>query len=53
VHGGSGRQGKRSAIVWNGNLGDLEVGDGWVKVSVSPVSPALFEVGEGSKTTAR
>ena len=53
VHGGSGRQGKRSAIVWNGNLGDLEVADGWVKVSVSPASPALFDIVEGLKTTAR
>ena len=53
VHGGGGRQEKRSAIVWNGNLGDLEVADGWVKVSVSPVSPMLFEIGESLKTTAR
>lgn len=53
VHGGAGRQGKPATIAWNGNLGDLEVSDGWVKVNVTPLSPALFDVDHGLKTTAR
>jgi len=54
VHGG-GNSGQRkpAAVVWHGNLGDLEVADGWVKVNVSPLSPALFDVVDGFKTTAR
>jgi hypothetical protein len=54
VHGGSGAmQGKAAAVAWRGNLGDLEVADGWVKVNVSPASPALFDVVDGLKATAR
>ena len=52
VHGG-GRQGKPAAIVWNGNLGDLGVADGWIKVNVAPGSPALFDIADGLKTSAR
>ena len=57
VHGGSGssggKQGKPAAIAWKGNLGDLEVADGWTKVNVRPASPALFEVAERTKAAAR
>ena len=54
VHGGSGsRQDKPAAIAWNANLGVLEVADGWTKVDVRPMSPALFDVAEKMKTTAR
>jgi hypothetical protein len=40
-------------VTWSGNLGDLEVADSWVKVNVSPASPALFDLVDGSKTNAR
>jgi hypothetical protein len=54
VHGGSSsRPGKPAAIAWNGNLGGLEVADGWVKVNATPASAALFDVVDGSKITAR
>jgi len=53
VHGGAGRQGKPATVAWNGNLGDLDVADGWIKVKVSPGSPALFDVLDGVKSTAR
>lgn len=54
VHGGGGgSHGKPAAIVWRGNLGDLEVADGWVKVNVTPASPGLFDAVDGVKTTAR
>jgi hypothetical protein len=54
VHGGSGaRQGKPAGISWEGNLGDLEVADGWTKINVRPASPTLFEVAERIKGTAR
>jgi hypothetical protein len=53
VHGGAGRQGKPATVAWNGNLGDLDVADGWIKVNVSPGSPALFDVLDGVKSTAR
>lgn len=54
VHGGSGaRQGKPAAIAWNGNLGDLEVADGWMKVNFTPASPTLFDVAANGKTAAR
>ena len=54
VHGGSSATpSKPAAVAWRGNLGDLEVADGWVKVNVAPASPALFDVVDGLKTTAR
>jgi hypothetical protein len=53
VHGGAGRQGKPAAVAWNGNLGDLEVADGWVKVNVNPGSAGLFDVVGGLKTATR
>jgi hypothetical protein len=54
VHGGSGtRDGRPAAVGWTGNLGDLEVTDAWVKVSISPASPALFDVVDGVKAIAR
>jgi hypothetical protein len=34
-----------NAIVWRGNLGDMEVGSGWRKFTVSPSLPALFLLG--------
>ena len=54
VHGGSANNpGKAAAIRWNANLGELDVADGWTKVSVRPVSPTLFDVAEKMKTTGR
>ena len=53
VHGGAGRPGKPAAVAWNGNIGDLEVADGWVKVNVSPGSATLFDVVGGLKTATR
>ncbi len=53
VHGGGAGPRKPAAIAWNGNLGDLEVADGWVKVNATPASPTLFEVGNGLKAAAR
>jgi len=54
VHGSSSNKpGKPAAIAWNGNLGDLEVADGWVKVNVAPGSAALFDLADRSKTTTR
>jgi hypothetical protein len=58
VHGssgssGSGKQVKPAAIAWKGNLGDLEVADGWTKVNVRPASTTLFELAERMKAAAR
>lgn len=54
VHGGgSARQAKPATVTWSGNLGDLEVADNWVKINVSPTSPALFDLVDGSKSSAR
>src|SRR6185437_5031263 len=35
------------SIVWRGNLGELELGAGWEKVSVKPADPALFSAAPG------
>ena len=53
VHGGASKQGKPATVAWNGNLGDIDVADGWIKVNVSPGSPALFDVLDGVKSTTR
>lgn len=34
------------AIAWQRNLGDLEVPGGWLKVTVDPANPKLFELGK-------
>lgn len=36
--------GTSGGIAWNGNLGDLALGAGWSKVSVTPASATLFAV---------
>ena len=43
VHGGAAaRDAAAPAIVWRGNLGDLEVANTWIKLNVSQFSPTLF-----------
>jgi len=42
------RNPKASAIVWHGNVGELEVGAEWVKVSVKEGSQARFTATRGS-----
>lgn len=39
----------RDGIVWRGNLGDLEVGSGWGKLTVNPSLPTLFAVSSNPK----
>ena len=51
IHG-QGRPGADSsnppAIIWQRNLGDLEVPAGWLKVTVDPANPKLFELGKAA-----
>lgn len=42
VHGQSGKASNAAAINWHGNLGQLDIGPGWTKVTVTPALPALF-----------
>lgn len=47
IHGPHGTASPNPAnIVWQRNLGDLEVPAGWLKVTVDPASPKLFELGK-------
>lgn len=39
-------------IVWRGNLGELDAGSGWVKLTVSRSAPALFTVENDSVQAA-
>lgn len=51
VHGGG--SGKPAAIAWQRNLGDLALGDGWVKVHASETTPTLFTVALPANAGAR
>ena len=54
VHGGSAtRSPAAPAIVWRGNLGDIEVTNGWARLNVSQFSPTLFSTGDVAATTSR
>lgn len=45
VHDGAGaRAGEPAGIAWTGNLGTLAVTSGWLRLTVSPSTPALFSV---------
>lgn len=47
IHGPHGASSPNPAsIVWQHNLGDLEVPAGWLKVTVNPANPKLFELGK-------
>ena len=54
VHGGPpGKAAAAPAIVWRGNLGDIEVANGWARLNVSQFSPMLFTTGDVPATTSR
>jgi hypothetical protein len=42
VHGQAGVTPLPAQIAWKGNLGDLEVGTGWLKLTADPATPRLF-----------
>ncbi len=44
-----GKQPQARGIVWRGNLGELELSDGWVKVSVKAGDPRLFTAAPGAQ----
>ena len=53
VHGGTpARSASAPAIVWRGNLGDIEVANGWARLNVSPFAPTLFTTGDGPAGTS-
>jgi hypothetical protein len=47
IHGPRGSSSPHPAsIVWQHNLGDLEIPGGWLKITVNPANPKLFELGK-------
>jgi hypothetical protein len=44
VHGQAGTSPRTAQISWKGNLGALEVGTGWMKLTADPATPRLFSV---------
>ncbi len=54
VHGGTAaRSSAAPAIVWRGNLGDIEVANGWARLNVSQFSPTLFSTADVPATNSR
>lgn len=54
VHGGiPSKTVAAPVIVWRGNLGDIEVTNGWARLNVSQFSPMLFSTGDVPATTSR
>ncbi|PFH04574.1 hypothetical protein BCF11_5358 [Collimonas sp. PA-H2] len=49
IHGPHGADAPAStAIVWQRNLGDLEVSGSWLKVNFDPANPKLFDLGKNA-----
>jgi hypothetical protein len=49
IHGPHGAETPGSTtIVWQHNLGDLEVSDSWLKVNFDPANPKLFSLGKSA-----
>ena len=49
IHGPHGADAPSSTtIVWQRNLGDLEVSGSWLKVNVDPANPKLFDLGKSA-----
>jgi hypothetical protein len=44
VHGQAGAKPAPARIAWQKNLGNLEVGTGWMKLTADPSAPTLFKV---------
>jgi hypothetical protein len=44
VHGQPGAKSLPGQIVWKGNLGDVEMGAGWMKLTADPATPRLFSL---------
>lgn len=42
VHNQTGKQSPSSGINWRGNLGELDAGSGWIKLTANPSDPTLF-----------
>ncbi|SFH94379.1 hypothetical protein SAMN04515618_10692 [Collimonas sp. OK307] len=56
IHGPHGSSTPHPAsIEWQRNLGDLEIPGGWLKITVNPANPKLFEIGKpaDSQTLSR
>ncbi|MFC5474277.1 hypothetical protein [Paraherbaspirillum soli] len=52
IHGRpAGHAATASAIVWQRNLGDLEVAGGWIKLTVDTANPQLFELDKTAEQT--
>ncbi|MEO6918481.1 MAG: hypothetical protein ABI171_05455 [Collimonas sp.] len=41
-----------TAIIWQRNLGDLEISGSWLKVNFDPANPKLFDLGRPSEQAA-
>lgn len=48
VHGAGTKPAASSAIVWQGNLGQLDTGWGWVKITANRSDPKLFAITDTS-----
>lgn len=44
IYSQSDKPSRTSGINWRGNLGELDAGSGWIKLSVSPSQPDLFTI---------